>query len=132
MSSITSLNRATLIGNLGRDPDVRYSENGSIRVSFTIATNDYFKNRAGERVSKTEWHNIVLWGRLAELGEKYLLKGKQVYIEGKLSTRAFEGRDGEMKYLTEIVATSMVMLGAGKSDPYNEHVSSSYEDNTDL
>lgn len=131
MSSITSLNRVTLIGNLGRDPEVRHSENGAIRASFTLATNDYFKNKAGEKVSKTEWHTIVLWGKMAEICEKYLVKGKQVYIDGKLSNRSFEGKDGEMRHITEVVANSIVLLGNGKNEP-NDLPNSSYYNDIDF
>ncbi len=113
---MASVNKVVLIGNLGRGPDVKRIDGGSIKVSFTLATNDYYKNKAGERVSKTEWHNVVLWGKLAELGEKYLVKGKQVYVEGRLQSRSFEGRDGEIKYVTEVVANSMILLGAGKGE----------------
>ena len=130
MSSLTSLNRATLIGNLGRDPDVRQNENGTLKVTFTMATNDYYKSKSGERISKTEWHNVALFGGLADLGKKYLVKGKKVYVEGKLSSRSYENKDGEVRSITEIVASSMIMLGSGKSESKDSQANSdrpSYE-----
>lgn len=119
---MSSVNRVILLGNLGKDPEVKHGENGTLRVSFSLATNDYYKNKNKENVSRVDWHNVVLWGRLAELGEKYLRKGKQVYIEGKLTTKSFEGKNGDIKYITEVVANSMILLGGprvGVSDGRN-------------
>lgn len=120
---MASINKVILIGNLGRDPEIRHGNNGTIRVSFSLATNDLFKNKAGERVSRTDWHNVVLWGKLAEIGEKYLNKGKKVYIEGRLTSRSFDGKDGGTRYITEVIANNMVLLGNGRSDNVDDNVS---------
>lgn len=104
------VNRVTLIGNLGRDPELQYLE-GNIAVSkFSLATTETFKDRSGKLVSQTEWHTVVLWRGLAELAEKYLHKGSLVYIEGRLRTRTWEDKDGNKKHATEIVGDNLVML----------------------
>lgn len=108
---MSSVNKVILLGNLGKDPEVKHGEGGTLRVSFSVATNDYYKRKDKASVSKVDWHNVVLWGKLAELGEKYLKKGKQVYIEGRLSTKSFEAKNGEMKHITEVVASNMILLG---------------------
>jgi len=102
-----------LVGRLGRDPEVRHLESGVAVASFSIATSETYKDRnTGERRENTEWHNIVLWRGLADVAEKYLKKGDQVYIEGKLRTRSWE-KDGVTRYTTEVVADNMNMLGGG-------------------
>ena len=103
------LNRVTLIGRLGRDPEVRSFENGK-NSRFTLATDEEYKNKAGEKVSRTEWHNITMWRGLAEVAEKYLRKGDLIYVDGKLRNRSYE-QDGVKKFFTEIEAENMVMLG---------------------
>ena len=106
------INKAIVVGNLGRDPEVRYSANGNAIANVTIATTDSWKDRqSGERQEKTEWHRVVFFGRLAEIAGEYLKKGSQVYIEGRLQTRKWEDRDGNERYTTEIVAADMQMLG---------------------
>ncbi len=108
-----SVNKVILVGNLGKDPEVRYLEGGTAVASFSIATSEKYKDRnTGERITQTEWHNIVLWRGLAEVAEKYLKKGSQVYIEGKLKTRSWEDQAGVKKYTTEVVADTMTMLGS--------------------
>ncbi|MEM9023160.1 MAG: single-stranded DNA-binding protein [Bacteroidota bacterium] len=108
------INKVILIGNLGRDPEVRYLEGGVAVAKFPLATSESYKDRTtGERKTQTEWHNVVLWRGLAEVTEKYLRKGNQVYIEGKLRTRSWEDQDKNMRYTTEIVADNMTMLGGG-------------------
>lgn len=108
---MAGVNKVILLGNLGKDPEVRHLENGTPVASFSIATSETYKDRnSGERIEKTEWHNIVLWRGLAEVAEKYLHKGDQVYIEGKLRTRSWE-KEGVTRYTTEIVADNMNMLG---------------------
>jgi single-strand DNA-binding protein len=107
-----SLNKATLIGNLGKDPDVRSIASGAKVANFSIATTEsYTDKNTNQKVDKTEWHNIVMWRGLAEVAEKYLRKGSQVYIEGKLQTRSWDDQNGQKRYTTEIVADNMVMLG---------------------
>ena len=97
---MSGVNKVILVGNLGRDPEVRHLDNGRAVANFTIATSETYKNRQGERVTNTEWHNVVLWSPLAEIAEKYLKKGKQVYIEGKLTTRSWDDKDGNKRYTT--------------------------------
>ncbi len=107
---MAGVNKVILIGNLGKDPEVRHLENGTPVCSFSLATSETYKDRTtGERKTNTEWHNIVLWRGLAEVAEKYLHKGDQVYIEGKLVTRSWE-KDGVTRYTTEIVGNNMTML----------------------
>lgn len=112
---MAGVNKVILVGNLGKDPEVRHLENGASVANFSIATTETYKDRTtGERVDQTEWHNIVLWRGLAEVAEKYLKKGSQVFIEGKLRTRSWE-KDGITRYTTEVVGDNMTMLG-GKGD----------------
>lgn len=108
---MSSLNKVMLIGNLGRDPEIRYLPSGGQVANFSIATTDKWKNKEGNMEDRTEWHNIVAFGRLAEICGEYLRKGKQVYIEGRLQTRSWEDKDGNKRYMTEIVAREMQMLG---------------------
>jgi len=103
-------NRVQLIGNLGKDPELRYTPSGTAVCTFSIATSDRFKNKQGEQQERTEWHNIVVWAGLAEICGKYLTKGKQVYIEGRIQNRSYDDRDGNKRYITEIVANEMQML----------------------
>ncbi len=113
---MAGVNKVILIGNLGRDPEIRHLESGVAVATFSIATTESFKDRnSGERIDKTEWHNIVLWRGLAEVAEKFLHKGDQVYIEGKLRTRSWE-KDGVTRYTTEVVADNMTMLTKRNSD----------------
>lgn len=105
------VNKVILIGNLGKDPEVRHLESGSIVASFPLATSESYKNKSGERVDSTEWHNVALWKGQAEIAEKYLKKGSQIYLEGKLRTRSWE-KDGITRYTTEIIGDKMTMLGS--------------------
>jgi single-strand DNA-binding protein len=108
---VASVNKVILIGNLGKDPELRYTPGGSAVVNFPIATNERWKDKDGNPQERTEWHNIVLWARLAEIANDYLRKGSSVYIEGRLQTRSWDDRDGNKRYTTEIVGTQMQMLG---------------------
>jgi single-strand DNA-binding protein len=108
---MASLNKVMLIGNLGKDPEVRYTASGATVASFSIATSDRVKNKSGEWEDRTEWHNIVLWNKQAEVAKEYLTKGKTVYIEGRLQTRKWQDRDGKDRWSTEIVGDRMQMLG---------------------
>jgi single-strand DNA-binding protein len=112
---MASLNKVMLIGNLGKDPEVRYTTSGQAVASFSIATSEKFKNRNGEMEERTEWHNVVLWGRQAEIAGEYLAKGRTVFIEGRLQTRKWQDKDGRDRYTTEIVGDRMQMLG-GKGE----------------
>jgi single-strand DNA-binding protein len=106
------VNKVILVGNLGQDPEVRYSPSGSAMANVSVATTDQWKDKqTGEKQEKTEWHRVVFFGKLAEIVGEYLKKGSQVYIEGRLQTRKWQGQDGQDRYTTEIVASEMQMLG---------------------
>jgi single-strand DNA-binding protein len=107
------VNKVILVGNLGKDPEVRYSPNGGAVANITLATSESWKDKnSGEKVEKTEWHRVVFFGRLAEIAGEYLKKGSQVYIEGRLQTRKWQDKEGKDRYTTEIVAGEMQMLGS--------------------
>ncbi len=109
---MAGVNKVILIGNLGGDPEVRYTTSGSAVATFSIATSEEWKDRtSGEKQSRTEWHRVVAFARLGEICGEYLHKGKQVYVEGRLQTRSWEDKDGNTRYTTEIVAREMQMLG---------------------
>lgn len=114
---MAGLNKVILIGNLGRDPEIRYTKNGQAVANFTLATTENWTNRNGEREERTEWHRIVAWGKLAEICGEYLAKGKQVYVEGRLQTRDWEDREGNKRQTTEINANNMLMLGRRGDGP---------------
>ena len=107
-----SVNKVILIGNLGKDPELRYTASGVAVANFSIATSEKWKDSDGQQQEKTEWHNIVVWRQLAEICSKYLAKGSQVYLEGKISTSTYDDRDGKKCYKTEVVADQMRMLGS--------------------
>lgn len=106
-----SLNKAIIIGNLGSDPEIRTTGNGTRVAQFSVATSRSWTNQSGEQQEKTEWHRIVAWSKLADIVERYLKKGNQVYIEGEIQYRSYEDKDGVTKYTTEINARDMLMLG---------------------
>ncbi len=106
-----SVNKVILVGNVGKDPEVKYLDNGVAVCNFSLATSETYNNKSGEKVTQTEWHNIVLWRKLAEIAETYVKKGMQIYVEGQLRTRNWEDKDGVKRYTTEIFGTSMQMLG---------------------
>ena len=108
---MSGVNKVILVGNLGKDPEVRSFEGGAKKASFPLATSESFKTRDGVKKDHTEWHNIVLWRGLADVAEKYLSKGSQVYVEGRIRTRSWDDKDGNKKYITEIEADTMTMLG---------------------
>ena len=105
-------NNVQLIGNLGMNPEVKSLESGSTVAKFSIATSDRYKNNKGEQVEETTWHNLVAWGKTAEIAEKYLKKGSQVAVDGKLTNRSYEAKDGTKRYVSEIVVNEILMLGA--------------------
>jgi len=110
---MASVNKVTLIGNLGRDPETRYMPNGEAVTNITLATTDTWKDRtSGERQEKTEWHRVTFYRRLAEIAGEYLKKGSQVYVEGRLETRKWTDKEGKDRYTTEIIAAEMKMLGS--------------------
>lgn len=104
-------NRVQLIGHLGNDPQVKSFDNGNKVAKLTVATNSTYNNKAGERVQDTQWHNVVMWGKTADIAEKYLQKGQEVAIEGKLTTRSYDDKNGQKRYITEIIVNELVMLG---------------------
>ncbi len=116
-----AVNKVILVGNLGRDPEMRHTQKGRPVANFTLATNERWRDKDGQQQERTEWHRIVVWDRLAEICTEYLTKGKQVYIEGRLQTRQWEDREGNKRSTTEIVANQMQMLGRrgepGPGDP---------------
>ena len=107
----TLKNKVQLIGNLGNDPEIINLESGKMLAKFSIATNESYKNAQGEKVTDTQWHNVVAWGKTASLVEKYLQKGKEIAIEGKLTTRSWEDKEGMKRYTTEVVCNELLMLG---------------------
>lgn len=134
---MASLNRVMLIGNLGKDPEVRYTASGTAVASFSIATTDRIKNKDGEYEDKTEWHNIVLWGKQAEFAKNYLTKGRSVFVEGRLQTRKWQDRDGRDRWSTEVIGERIQPIGpkgeAGGRPPRQDDSFSgapSYEDPT--
>ena len=108
---MASVNKVILVGNVGKDPEVRYLEGGTAVANFPLATSETYKDKSGNRVETTEWHNVVAWRGLAEIIEKYVKKGSQLYIEGKLRTRSWNDKEGNKRYTTEIVADNLVLLG---------------------
>ena len=113
-----SVNKAILVGNVGKDPEVRHLEGGTSVAKFTLATSETYKNKSGEQVKNTEWHNIVAWRQLAELAEKYIRKGSQIYVEGKITNRQYDDKDGNKRYINEIVADNIRLLGRKEDSPF--------------
>ena len=111
-NNMAGVNKVMLIGNLGKDPEVRHLDSGVAVANFSLATTESYNNKQGERVNQTEWHNIVMWRGLADIAEKYLKKGNSVYIEGKIHTRKWEDKEGNTRYSTDIIADKMTMLGS--------------------
>ncbi len=108
----TLKNKVQLIGHLGMNPDVKHLENGKTVAKLSIATTDWYRTQDGEKKSETQWHNLVAWGKTAEIAEKYLKKGSEVAVEGKLTSRSYENKEGVKKYVTEVVINEILMLGA--------------------
>ncbi len=108
-----SVNKVILVGNLGKDPEVRYTQTGSAVANFSIATSEQWNDRDGKRQERTEWHNIVVWGKQAEHCGQYLSKGRQVFIEGSIRTRSYDDKSGNKRYITEIIAQRIQFLGSG-------------------
>ena len=107
----TLRNKVQLIGNLGNDPEIITMESGKKLAKFSIATNDTYKNAQGERITDTQWHNVVAWGKTADIIESYVTKGKEVAVEGKLSHRSYDDKDGNKRYTTEVVCNELLLLG---------------------
>ena len=111
MSMYALKNKVQLIGNLGNSPEVRTTETGKKLVKFSVATNEIYRNASGEKVKETQWHNLIAWGKVAEIAEKYLNKGSEVAIEGKLINRNYTDKEGNKKYVTEIQVNELLLLG---------------------
>lgn len=129
-----SVNKVLLIGRLGNNPEIRYTNTGSAVANFNIATSENWTDKNGQRQERTEWHKIVVWGKLAELCEKYLSKGRQCFVEGKLQTRSWDDKDGNKRYTTEVVATTVQFLGtaAGASASGERMNSASMDQGMDM
>lgn len=112
---MAGINKAILIGHLGKDPEIRTIDNGRKVAQFTLATTETYKDKNGERVDQTEWHNIVFWGAICDVIEKYLRKGSQIYVEGKIRNRSYEDKEGNKRYISEIIGDKMTMLGSPKN-----------------
>jgi single-strand DNA-binding protein len=126
---MSGLNKVMIIGRLGKDPETRYTSDGTAVTNFSIATSEEWKDKSGEKKSKTEWHRIIAWRKLGEICGKYLSKGKLVYIEGKLQTRMWEDKDCKKQYMTEVVATNLEFLEKnGISDSGNQDASHPTDD----
>ena len=108
---MAGVNKAILVGNLGRDPELRHTPNGQAVVNFTLATSETWTDKSGERQERTEWHRIVVWGKTAEMCNQYLSKGRTVYVEGRIQTREWEDKDGNKRYTTEINASTVNFIG---------------------
>ena len=130
---MAGVNKVILVGNLGKDPEIKHLDSGVSVANFSLANTESYKNKEGERVSQTEWHNVVLWRGLADVAEKYLRKGNSVYVEGKIHNRRWEDADGNTRYATDIVAEKMTMLGGRPSSEDTEinKIDSSQSDNKD-
>lgn len=128
---MAGVNKVILVGNLGKDPEIRAIDNDRKVAKFSLATTETYKDRNGQRVENTEWHNVEFWGPITDVIEKYLKKGNQVYIEGRLRTRSYEDKDGVKKYVTEIVGQNLTLLGGRASGAENnEQSSSGYNQNS--
>jgi len=109
---MSSLNKVMLIGRLGKDPDIRVTQDGVSVANFSLATSDFYPDKSGARQERTEWHNIVAWNKLADLAKRYLVKGRQVYVEGRIRTREWDDKDGNKRRTTEVIASAMVLIGS--------------------
>ena len=109
---MAGVNKVILVGNLGKDPEVRYTPSGSPVASFSLATTERYNDKSGQRQERTEWHNIIFWNRLAEICQQYLRKGSSIYLEGRIQTRSWDDRDGNKRYTTEIIGNAMQIIGS--------------------
>jgi single-strand DNA-binding protein len=124
-----SVNKVLLIGRLGQDPELKYTPSGQGVCNFSVATSENWTDKSGQKQERTEWHRIVVWGRLAELANQYLAKGRQVYLEGKLQTRSWDDKDGNKRYTTEVQATNLQFLGGAQTQSNNQYGSPSRDNN---
>jgi single-strand DNA-binding protein len=126
---MAGVNKVILLGNLGKDPEVRVFEGGTKKASFTLATGETFLDKNGQRQDRTEWHNVVFWGNIVDVIEKYLKKGSQLYVEGRITTRSYDDKEGQKRYITEIVGQNMTLLGGKPSGGGAENSDTSYQEN---
>ncbi len=126
-----SVNKVIILGRLGQEPELKYTAGGSAVCNFSLATNESWTDRNGQKQERTEWHRIVVWGKLAELCNQYLSKGRQAYIEGKLATRSWEDKQGQKRYTTEINASTVQFIGAAQGASSNAGTSSNASDGFD-
>ncbi len=124
------VNKVTLIGNVGKDPETKYLENGLVITNFSLTTSERYKNKLGEKVTTTEWHNIVLKNGLAEIAEKYVKKGSPLFIEGKIVTRSWEDKEGRRRYITEIIGNNLIMLESRSASNSNNYGAQSISTDT--
>jgi single-strand DNA-binding protein len=129
---MAGVNKVILVGNLGKDPEVRHLEGGTAVANFTLATTETYKDKAGNRQEQTEWHNIVVWRGLADIAEKFLKKGMTIYLEGKLRSRSWDDKEGNKRYTTEIVADTFTMLGKKENNPSGGSNTPGNTSNTEL
>jgi len=118
---MAGVNKVILIGNLGRDPEIRQLESGAKVATFSLATTETYKSKDGNKVEQTEWHNIVFWRGLAEVAERFLKKGSSIYVEGRIRTRSWEDKEGNKRYTTEIIGDNMTMLGSRRDAESSQH-----------
>lgn len=114
---MAGVNKVILVGNLGKDPEIRHLEGGTAVAKFSLATTESYKDKSGQRIEQTEWHNVVVWRGLAEIAEKYLKKGMTIYVEGKLRTRSWDDKEGQKHYSTEIVGDTFTILSKKENSP---------------
>jgi len=133
------INKVILLGNVGKDPEIKYFDNESSVANFSLATSETYTNKNGEKVTNTEWHNVQAWRGLAKIVEKYVKKGDLIYIEGRIKTRSYDDKDGNKKYITEILADEMKMLGSrgnkdnvGYNSVSSNSISNSVQDNVSV
>ena len=126
---MAGVNKVILLGNLGKDPEVRVFEGGTKKASFTLATGETFLDKNGQRQDRTEWHNVVFWGNIVDVIEKYLKKGSQLYLEGRITTRSYDDKEGQKRYITEIVGQNMTLLGGKPSGGGTDNSEPSYQEN---
>lgn len=113
---MAGVNKVILIGNLGKDPEVRTFDSGTKKAAFSLATSEPYTDKSGEKKDRIEWHNVVFWGKIADVVEKYLKKGNQVYIEGRIASRSYDDKDGIKRYITEIEGTNLTMIKTNKTE----------------
>jgi single-strand DNA-binding protein len=118
--NMAGINKVILLGNIGKDPEIRTFDNGKKKANFSLATSESYRDKEGNKIDKTEWHNIVFWGPVVDVIEKYVKKGKQLYVEGKIATRSFE-KDGQTRYITEIEGQNLTLIGSGGGNNENQN-----------